>query len=80
MSGKVSPKRHLAKAITWRVVASMTTFALALLVFGRDEYVLQKATTVALCETLLKMGLYYAHERAWYRIGWGVEKDAAHEP
>ena len=38
------------------------------LVFFQDDKVVQKATSVA-CESVLKMALYYFHERAWYRYG-----------
>ena len=68
-----SPKkariRHLAKAFTWRLIASATTFSLALFFFQEDAEAVQKATSVAVAESILKMGLYYFHERAWYRYG-----------
>lgn len=73
----VSVKRHIAKTITWRLIASATTFGLALLFFGNDQQAVEKATGIALVETVLKMGLYYGHERAWYRIAWGVNRAAA---
>lgn len=74
MSGTVSVKRHIAKTVTWRLVASTTTFLLALAFFGNDAAAVQKATGIAVAETCLKMLLYYAHERIWYRSRWGVER------
>lgn len=72
MSGTVSVKRHIAKTVTWRIIASGTTFFLALLFFGTDSQAVEKATGVALAETVLKMVFYYAHERTWYKFKWGV--------
>ena len=69
MTAKKSRLRHLAKAFTWRVIASITTFSLALFFFQEDEQAIQKATSVAVAESIIKMGLYYFHERAWYRYG-----------
>lgn len=74
MSGIVSVKRHIAKTITWRVVASATTFLLALAFFGNDAAAVQKASGIAAAETVIKMLLYYGHERAWYRLSWGVSQ------
>ena len=61
--------RHLAKAVTWRIIASGTTFLLAWFFFQDDAKAVQKATSVAVAESVLKMALYYFHERAWYRYG-----------
>ena len=69
----VSRKRHIAKTITWRIVASITTFILAWIFFHDDPLVAEKATGVAIAETIIKMALYYFHERAWYRFNFGVE-------
>ena len=66
---KKSRTRHLAKAITWRIIASSTTFLLAWFFFKDDTQVVQKATSVAVAESVLKMALYYFHERVWYRHG-----------
>ena len=65
--------RHIAKAITWRILASGTTFLLTLLLFGGHDDVTEKATMIALTESVLKMLFYYGHEEAWYRINLGVE-------
>ena len=60
----VSAKRHLAKTFTWRVLATATTILIAWLVSGDWRVGAQ----VGLIEFFAKMGLYYAHERAWYRL------------
>lgn len=71
----VHRKRHIAKAITWRVIASGTTFLLAMLFFKGTEGAVEKATYVAIIESFLKMALYYFHERAWYKSKFGIEKE-----
>ena len=67
-----SKKRHLAKTITWRCIATLTTFLLALLFFREDSEAVEKATGVAVAEFFVKMLLYYLHERAWYKSNFGI--------
>lgn len=69
----ISRKRHLAKAITWRIIASITTFCIAYFFFKEDPLAVQKATGVALTESVIKMGLYYFHERIWYKSSFGLK-------
>ncbi len=69
----ISQKRHIAKTITWRVIASFTTFVIAYLFFQDDPDATRKATGVALTEAVIKMGLYYFHERAWYKSNFGLK-------
>lgn len=59
---KVSPKRHIAKAITWRIVGSIDTFLIAWLISGDSEVGIK----IGLVETITKLFLYYVHERIWY--------------
>lgn len=67
--------RHVLKTITWRVIATSTTFALALAIFQNDANVLEKATGVAVVEVFLKMLFYYVHERVWFSfIKYGLEE------
>ena len=68
-----SKKRHLAKTVTWRCIATLTTFLLALLFFREDSEAVEKATGVAVAEFFLKMLLYYLHERAWYKSNFGID-------
>ncbi len=65
MDNKISKLRHIAKTITWRVIASVSTFALAYLFFGD----INKATELMAVEVVLKMALYYFHERLWFNYG-----------
>lgn len=68
-----SAVRHLLKTITWRVIASITTFVLAYLIFKEDPEAMEKATGIALVESILKMFFYYVHERAWHTSKFGLK-------
>jgi len=64
---KESRTRSILKAISWRVIASATTFTLAYLIFSNSECddVLEKSSMVAIAESIIKLVIYYFHERAW---------------
>jgi uncharacterized membrane protein len=67
----VSAKRHLAKAVTWRVIASTTT-ALIAVVFGLPP---KAVGAVFVADLIIKFVMYYVHERVWYKhIKFGVNK------
>ena len=65
---QAKPRRSVAKSISWRVLGSADTFVLGYLITGNATW----AGSIAGLEVLTKMVLYYLHERAWARIGWGV--------
>ncbi len=73
MTLEISKKRHIAKTITWRLIASATTFILAMLFFQEDPNAAQKATGIAVAESAIKMVFYYFHERVWYKYNFGVK-------
>ena len=60
----ISRKRHLAKAVTWRVVATTTTVFIAWWVTGSWRWGLE----VGMIEIFAKLLLYYTHERVWYNF------------
>ena len=64
---KESRLRSILKAVTWRLIATGTTFTLAYLVFSNSdcEDVMEKSTFVAGLELMIKLVIYYLHERAW---------------
>ncbi len=65
----ISRKRHLAKAVTWRVVATTTT--VVIVGFSTGDWLVGVA--VGGIEAPTKMLLYYLHERFWYKfVGLGV--------
>ena len=53
--------RALAKALTWRITATLTTALIAFLVTGE----LGVAVIIGGIEFVIKFFIYYAHERAW---------------
>lgn len=67
---KETNTRSIAKGISWRIVATSTTILIVYVFFGR----LDLAIAAGLIETLLKVGLYWAHERVWFKIQWGKKK------
>lgn len=62
--------RSIAKGISWRVVATTTTIIIVYVFFGR----LDLAIAAGMIETVLKVMLYWAHERAWQRVRWGRKR------
>ena len=65
MNAKKSRIRHIAKTITWRLIASLTTFILAY-VFTQN---ITKSLWLMGTEMVLKLLLYYYHERVWFKYG-----------
>jgi adenylylsulfate kinase len=63
-------RRSIVKGISWRIVATSTTILIVYVFFGR----LDLAIAAGLLETVLKVGLYWAHERAWFKIQWGKKR------
>ena len=73
---KDSPSRSILKAISWRFIASGATFIISFVVFKNstdktDSQVLQYATAIASVDVVVKLILYYFHERLWTNITWG---------
>ena len=64
----ISKRRHLAKTITWRIIASTDTLIIAWFLTGSWKI----GGGIAIIEIITKMILYYFHERIWYSSNWGV--------
>ena len=62
-----SALRSVYKAVSWRVLATLTTALVVYLITGSTEF----AVTVGLIEGSAKIGLYYIHERLWNRLDVG---------
>ncbi len=56
--------RTLATTFSWRVVATLTTMAVA---FGVTGHVAM-AVTIGSIEFVVKLIIYYMHERAWHLV------------
>ncbi|NQY43004.1 MAG: adenylyl-sulfate kinase [Legionellales bacterium] len=62
--------RSLTKGVSWRFIATTTTIIIVYFFFGR----LDLAIAAGMIESVLKVGLYWAHERTWFKIKWGRKK------
>lgn len=73
---KESPLRSLLKALSWRVIASITTFLISFVIFrslsGKTlNETLQTAGAITGVDFFAKLLFYYLHERMWTNIDWG---------
>jgi uncharacterized membrane protein len=64
---KVTRARSFIKALSYRILGTLSSFVVA--------YVITKNATlsgaIAFWETVIKIFIYYAHERGWNYIQWG---------
>jgi len=70
MKPKIDKKRHLLKAITWRIIASITSFLLVWIVTGN----INAGLSIGFADVVIKFILYYLHERAWYNYDFGIHR------
>ena len=56
-------RRSMLKALSWRVIATFVTMAVAHAVTKQLRF----AATVGVADAIIKLGAYYAHERLWNR-------------
>ncbi len=63
----VSKKRSLAKSLTWRIVAIVSTFVVGYFMTGSLSF----AASLTLVSNLINFLLYYLHERVWLKVKWG---------
>lgn len=73
---KDSPTRSILKAISWRIIASSTTFLISFIIFRRFtekslNEVFESASYITAIELVAKLLFYYLHERMWTNIFWG---------
>ena len=62
--------RSLAKAISWRILASADTFLISYIITGKLSW----AGSITLLEIITKTVLYYLHERGWNKVTWGKQQ------
>ena len=67
-------RRHIAKAITWRIIGTLDTFVLSWLITKEPL----TAGWTAIVELITKTILYYFHERAWFASNLGIENRKKH--
>ena len=71
----VARKRHLAKAVTWRIIATAVTVISTFLITGSAT----AGLAIGAADTAIKFFLYYFHERAWYKTKWGISETGTNE-
>lgn len=60
-------RRSVAKALSWRFVATLITTTIVYVVTGKGEF----AAGIGLADTAIKLFVYIGHERLWNRIRYG---------
>ena len=64
---KVTKSRSLVKAFSYRIWGTLTSFIVVLVLTGSAEL----SGLIAFWETVIKVVVYYVHERGWNLIQWG---------
>jgi uncharacterized membrane protein len=59
--------RSVAKTISWRVFGTLITGIVVWAITGKAGV----GAIVSMIDTIIKLGVYYAHERAWNRVRLG---------
>jgi uncharacterized membrane protein len=62
--------RTIIKALSWRFIATLITFTIAWIVTKELTF----AAEIGIADSLIKLGAYYFHERAWIGINYGKKK------
>ena len=62
--------RSIVKGASWRVFGTLDTIIIAM--FWTGDY--KKALAIGATEVVTKIGLFWLHERAWFKIKWGQPK------
>jgi uncharacterized membrane protein len=63
----ISKKRSLAKSLTWRVIAIVSTLLIGYAMTGSWAF----ALSLTVVSNLINFVLYYIHERVWLGVRWG---------
>jgi len=64
------PKRTIAKALTWESFSNLVCFGMAYAVFGN----IGGCAVFTLVCFMVKLILFFFHERLWHQFDWGKEK------
>ena len=70
-----SHRRTLAKTLSWRLLATIITGCVALVITGK----LTVALSIGLLDTAIKLGAYYTHERLWNQLSFGRGRPSDYE-
>jgi uncharacterized membrane protein len=67
LRGGETHTRSVLKAVSWRTLGTLDTFAISWFMTGRVEI----AGSIAGLEVITKIAWYYLHERVWAAVTWG---------
>ena len=70
MESMETRRRSMVKALSWRVFATFITTGIAYALTGQISFAIE----IGLIDTLLKLLVYFAHERVWQRSPYGLPK------
>jgi len=65
---KETNKRSIIKALTYRFWQSLNTFIISLAITGKIDM----AAAIVSIEVVVKIVIYFFHERIWSKIKWGL--------
>jgi uncharacterized membrane protein len=64
---KVTKTRSFVKALSYRIWGTLSSVAVAYVITKNASL----SVTIAFWETVVKIFIYYAHERGWNYVQWG---------
>ncbi|MFN3322624.1 MAG: DUF2061 domain-containing protein [Bryobacteraceae bacterium] len=70
-----SNSRSIAKAVSYRVLGSLSTAGLVFL-FTSD---MRMSAGAGVLDSVVKIGLYFLHERVWNYVSFGRQKPPEYE-
>jgi uncharacterized membrane protein len=65
--GGETHSRSILKAVSWRTLGTLDTFAISWFMTGKVAI----AGSIAGMEIVTKIAWYYLHERIWATVAWG---------
>lgn len=67
---KVTKVRSITKSFSYRIFGTLSSFAVAYVLTGKADL----SALIAFWETVIKIYIYYMHERVWNKVRWGRVK------
>ncbi len=67
----VLKRRHIAKSITWRILATCVTMIIAIIVTGD----IKVSLLIGPLDFAIKIVMYFFHERLWMKTKFGVNDE-----
>jgi len=64
-----TPKRSFIKGLSWETFSNLVCFTLAYAMFGN----IGGCVMFTIIAFVVKLAMFYGHERLWHRITWGKQ-------